>query len=104
MPGQMQNRYTSIRVDLEVYNALLSTKKILEQAYNRKFSLSETIQVVNRLSYETVQQISSARRELDEMLDGRGSSSKSGSSAMKDVEYVLKSGADRFSRTGSKSQ
>ena len=49
-----------------------STKKILEQAYNRKFSLSETIQVVNRLSSETIQSISSARRGLDEMLDGRG--------------------------------
>ncbi len=86
----MQTRYTSIRVDLEVYNALLSTKKILEQAYNRKFSLSETIQVVNRLSSDTVQKISSARRELDEMIDGRGKASK-------DMEYVLKS-TERFSR------
>jgi hypothetical protein len=87
----MQNRYTSIRVDLEVYNALLSTKKILEQAYNRKFSLSETIQVINRLSSDTIQQISSARRELDEMIAGRGKASA------KDMEYVLKS-TDRFSR------
>jgi len=92
MPESMQTRYTSIRVDLEVYNALLSTKKILEQAYNRKFSLSETIQVVNRLSSDTVQRISSARRELDEMIDGRG---KGGS---KDMEYVLKS-TERFSRS-----
>jgi hypothetical protein len=92
MPENMQSRYTSIRVDLEVYNALLSTKKVLEQAYNRKFSLSETIQVVNRLSSETIQSISSARRELDEMLDGRGK-------AAKDMEYVLKS-TERFSRGG----
>jgi hypothetical protein len=80
----VQSNYTSIRVDLEVYNALQSTKKILEQAYNRKFSLSETIQVVNRLSSETIQRISSARRELDEMLDGRGIIS------MKEIEHVLK--------------
>ncbi len=93
MPENMQSRYTSIRVDLEVYNALLSTKKILEQAYNRKFSLSETIQVVNRLSSETIQSISSARRGLDEMLDGRGK-------AAKDMEYVPKS-TERFSRGGS---
>jgi len=92
MPENIQSRYTSIRVDLEVYNALLSTKKVLEQAYNRKFSLSETIQVVNRLSSETIQSISSARRELDEMLDGRGK-------AAKDMEYVLKS-TERFSRGG----
>ena len=92
MPENMQSRYTSIRVDLEVYNALLSTKKVLEQAYNRKFSLSETIQVVNRLSSNTIQSISSARRELDEMLDGRGK-------AAKDMEYVLKS-TERFSRGG----
>ncbi len=72
MAERIQSRYTSIRVDVAVYNSLLSTKKILEQAYNRKFSLSETIQVVNRLSSETVQRISSAKRELDEMLDGRG--------------------------------
>jgi len=56
----------------QVYNSLLSTKKILEQAYKQKFSLSETIQVVNQLSYDQVQKISSKRRELDEMLDGRG--------------------------------
>ena len=90
MPENIQTRYTSIRVDFEVYNALLSTKKILEQAYNRKFSLSETIQVVNRLSSDTIQRISSARRELDEMIDGRGKASK-------DMEYVLKS-SERFSR------
>ena len=36
MPVILQNRYTSIRVDLEVYNALLSTKKVLEQAYKPK--------------------------------------------------------------------
>jgi hypothetical protein len=94
MPEILQNRYTSIRVDLEVYNALLSTKKVLEQAYNRKFSLSETIQVVNRLSSETIQHISSARRELDEMLDGRGKA------AGKDMEYVLKS-SERFARGSS---
>lgn len=93
MPESMQSRYTSIRVDLEVYNSLLSTKKILEQAYNRKFSLSETIQVVNRLSSDTVQKISSARRELDEMINGRGTPST------KDMEYVLKS-TERFSRSG----
>ena len=93
MPEILQNRYTSIRVDLEVYNALLSTKKVLEQAYNRKFSLSETIQVVNRLSSETIQQISSRKRELDEMLDGRGK-------AGKDMEYVLKS-SERFARSNS---
>ena len=91
MPENIQMRYTSIRVDLEVYNSLLSTKKILEQAYNRKFSLSETIQVVNRLSSDTVQRISSARRELDEMLDGRG---KSG---ILDLERVLKS-SERLNR------
>jgi len=90
MPENMQNRYTSIRVDLEVYNALLSTKKILEQAYNRKFSLSETIQVTNRLSSDTIQKIASAKRELDEMIDGRGKGPK-------DMEYVLKS-TERFSR------
>ena len=72
MSHYMPSRYTSIRVDLEVYNALLSTKKILEQAYSRKFSLSETIQVVNRLSSDTIQLVSSKKRELDEMLDGRG--------------------------------
>jgi len=93
MSGNTQTRYTSIRVDLEVYNALLSTKKILEQAYNRKFSLSETIQVVNRLSSDTIQKISSARRELDEMIVGRGKASK-------DMEYVLKS-TERFSRGNS---
>jgi predicted CopG family antitoxin len=85
MPNNMQNRYTTIRVDLEVYNALLTTKRILEQAYNRKFSLSETIQVVNRLSSDTIQKISSARRELDEMLVGRGKLSA------KDLEHLLKS-------------
>ena len=92
MPESIQSRYTSIRVDLEVYNSLLSTKKILEQAYNRKFSLSETLQVVNRLSSETIQKISSARRELDEMLDGRGKT--------KDIEYVLKS-TERMARSSS---
>lgn len=72
MPAVIQSRYTTIRVDLEVYNALLSTKRILEQAYNRKFSLSETIQVINRLSSDSIQKISGARRDLDEMLVGRG--------------------------------
>ena len=82
MPSEMQIRYTSIRVDLEVYNSLLSTKKILEQAYNRRFSLSETIQVVNRLSSDTIQVVASKRRELDEMLDGRGKG------PLKDLELV----------------
>ena len=91
MPRTIQNNYTSIRVDLEVYNALLSTKRILEQAYNRKFSLSETIQVVNRLSSDTIQQISSARRQLDEMLDGRGKSS------LKDIDHLIK-GSERANR------
>jgi predicted CopG family antitoxin len=91
----MQTNYTTIRVDLEVYNGLQSTKKILEQAYNRKFSLSETIQVVNRLSSETIQRISSAKRELDEMLDGRGSVS------MKEIDHVLKA-AERSPRRDSK--
>ncbi len=91
MPEPIQSRYTSIRVDLEVYNSLLSTKRILEQAYNRKFSLSETIQVVNRLSSDTIQQISSARRQLDEMLDGRGKST------LKDIEHVMK-GSERLQR------
>jgi hypothetical protein len=85
MPESIQFRYTTIRVDLEVYNALLSTKRILEQAYNRKFSLSETIQVINRLSSDTIQKISSARRELDEMLVGRGKITA------KDLERILKS-------------
>jgi predicted CopG family antitoxin len=76
--------YTTIRVDSEVYNSLQSTKRILEQAYNRKFSLSETIQVVNRLSSDTVQHISSARRELDEMLVGRGKLTS------KDLEGLMK--------------
>lgn len=84
MAGNVQSRYTTIRVDLEVYNALLSTKKILEQAYNRKFSLSETIQVVNRLSSDTIQRISSAKRDLDEMLVGRGKISA------KDLERIMK--------------
>jgi hypothetical protein len=84
MPESIQLRYTTIRVDLEVYNALLSTKRILEQAYNRKFSLSETIQVINRLSSDTIQKISSARRELDEMLVGRGKITA------KDLERILK--------------
>ncbi len=84
MPEQMHNKYTSIRVDIEVYNSILSTKKILELAYNRKFSLSETIQVVNRLSSDTIQLVSSKRRELDEMLDGRVKS------AAKDLDHVLK--------------
>jgi hypothetical protein len=84
MPETMQLRYTTIRVDLEVYNSLVSTKRILEQAYNRKFSLSETIQVINRLSSDTVQKISSARRELDEMLVGRGKITA------KDLERILK--------------
>jgi hypothetical protein len=92
MPEQLQSRYTSIRVDLDVYNSLLSTKKVLEGAYNRKFSLSETIQVVNRLSSETIQLVSSKRRELDEMLDGRGKGSP------KDMDYVLKS-SERFARS-----
>ncbi|MGI0078080.1 MAG: hypothetical protein ACRECH_00455 [Nitrososphaerales archaeon] len=84
--------YTTIRVDLEVYNALQSTKRILEQAYNRKFSLSETIQVANRLSYDTVQRISSARRELDEMIAGRGKLSA------KDLEGLIKA-ADKNPRS-----
>lgn len=84
MPENVQSHYTTIRVDLEVYNALLSTKRILEQAYNRKFSLSETIQVVNRLSSDTIQKISSARRELDEMLVGRGKISA------KDLDHIVK--------------
>jgi len=91
MAANVQSRYTTIRVDLEVYNALLSTKKILEQAYNRKFSLSETIQVVNRLSSDTIQRISGARRDLDEMLVGRGKISA------KDLEHVMKQN-DRASR------
>lgn len=91
MPESMQIRYTSIRVDLEVYNSLLSTKKILEQAYNRKFSLSETIQVINRLSSDTIQRISSARRELDEMLDGRGKG------VPKDIDHILKA-SERLAR------
>ncbi|MHB1908399.1 MAG: hypothetical protein ACYCQJ_05950 [Nitrososphaerales archaeon] len=85
MSNNIQQRYTTIRVDLEVYNSLLSSKRILEQAYNRKFSLSETIQVVNRLSSDTIQKISSAKRELDEMLVGRGKISA------KDLEQILKS-------------
>ena len=84
MPEVMHQGYTSIRVEIEVYNSLVSTKRILEQAYNRKFSLSETIQIVNRLSSDTVQKISSARRELDEMLDGRGKSN------LMDIEHVIK--------------
>jgi hypothetical protein len=92
MPDSIQLRYTTIRVELEVYNSLLSTKKILEQAYNRKFSLSETIQVINRLSSDPIQRISSARRELDEMLVGRGKITA------KDLERILKP-ADRGSRT-----
>jgi predicted CopG family antitoxin len=91
MSTNVQSRYTTIRVDLEVYNAILSTKKILEQAYNRKFSLSETIQVVNRLSSDTIQKISSARRDLDEMLVGRGKISA------KDIEHAIKQ-TDRVSR------
>jgi len=71
MSESRQTRYTSVRIDLEVYNSLLSSKKILEQAYNRKFSLSETIQVLNQLSADTIQHISSAKRELDEMITGR---------------------------------
>jgi hypothetical protein len=84
MPTNTQSRYTTIRVDFEVYNSLLSTKRILEQAYDRKFSLSETIQVVNRLSADTIQKISSARRELDEMIIGRGKASP------RDLGHVLK--------------
>lgn len=86
MPEPIQSRYTTIRVDLEVYNALLSTKRILEQAYNRKFSLSETIHVVNRLSSDAIQKISGARRDLDEMLVGRGKASA------KELEYIAKQG------------
>jgi hypothetical protein len=92
MPDSIQARYTSIRVDLEVYNALLSTKKILEQAYNRKFSLSETIQVVNRLSSDTIQLVSSKKRELDEMLDGRGNK------LQKDSDYPPKAN-ERYPRS-----
>ncbi|MHB8565896.1 MAG: hypothetical protein ACYC7D_14210 [Nitrososphaerales archaeon] len=84
MSESIQSRYTSIRVDLEVYNSLQSTKKTLELAYNKKFSLSETIQIINRLSSDTIQKISSARRDLDEMLDGRG---KSGP---KELDHLLK--------------
>ncbi|MDG6906901.1 MAG: hypothetical protein JRN20_14075 [Nitrososphaerota archaeon] len=69
----------------------MSTKKVLEQAYNRKFSLSETIQVVNRLSSETIQLVSSKRRELDEMLDGRGKTSP------KELEHTIKPN-ERFVR------
>ncbi len=97
MAQRMQSRYTSIRVDIEVYNSLQSTRKILEQAYNRKFSLSETIQVVNRLSSDTIQQISSARRQLDEMLDGRGKM------ISKDIDRILKP-TERISKDSSKSQ
>jgi hypothetical protein len=71
MSESTQSKYTTVRIDLEVYNSLLSSRKILEQAYNRKFSLSETIQVLNQLSSDTIQHISSARRELDEMITGR---------------------------------
>ena len=91
MPEHIGTRYTTIRVDLEVYNSLQSTKRILEQAYNRKFSLSETIQVVNRLSSDTIQKISSARRELDEMLVGRGKLTA------KDIDHLAKAG-ERASR------
>lgn len=91
MAQSVQLRYTTIRVDLEVYNSLLSTKRTLEQAYNRKFSLSETIQVVNRLSSDTIQKIASARRELDEMLVGRGKISP------KDLEHLLKT-SERIGR------
>ncbi|HKW05333.1 MAG TPA: hypothetical protein VJN71_08550 [Nitrososphaerales archaeon] len=88
--------YTTIRVDSEVYNSLQSTKRILEQAYNRKFSLSETIQVVNRLSSDTVQHISSARRELDEMLVGRGKlTSKDLEGLMKAAEKGLRQNQQR---------
>lgn len=92
MSESMQSRYTSIRVDLEVYNSLLSTKKTLELAYNKKFSMSETIQIVNRLSSDTIQKISAARRDLDEMLDGRGKSS-----VPKDLDHITKI-PDRSSR------
>src|SRR5579875_483866 len=92
MSESMQSRYTSIRVDFEVYNSLQTTKKTLEMAYNRKFSLSETIQIVNRLSSDTIQKISAARRSLDEMLDGRGKSS-----SVKDLDHQIK-GSERISR------
>jgi predicted CopG family antitoxin len=91
----MQPAYTTIRVDLEVYNSLQSTRKILEQAYSRKFSLSETIQVINRLSSETIQRISSAKRELDEMLEGRGSAS------LKGIEQAIKAGERAVKRESS---
>jgi hypothetical protein len=94
MVDDIHSRYTTIRVDLEVYNSILSTKRILEQAYNRKFSLSETIQVINRLSSDTIQKISSARRELDEMLVGRGKITA------KDLERILKP-AERSQRNPS---
>ncbi len=81
MPEITQSRYTTVRIDLEVYNSLLSSRKILEQAYNRKFSLSETIQVLNQLSSDTIQHISSTKRELDEMITGRGKA------ISKDSEY-----------------
>gem|GEM_PF-1876025 len=95
MPKSMQAAYTTIRVDLEVYNSLQSTRKILEQAYSRKFSLSETIQVINRLSSETIQRISSAKRELDEMLEGRGSAS------LKGIEHAIKAGERALKRESS---
>jgi hypothetical protein len=82
MPEITQSRYTTVRIDLEVYNSLLSSRKILEQAYNRKFSLSETIQVLNQLSSDTIQHISSTKRELDEMITGRGKA------ISKDSEYT----------------
>jgi hypothetical protein len=85
MPEVTQTRYTTVRIDLEVYNALLSSRKILEQAYNRKFSLSETIQVLNQLSSDTIQHISSTKRELDEMITGRGKP------ISKDSDYSAKS-------------
>jgi hypothetical protein len=67
----------------------------LEQAYSRKFSLSETIQVINRLSSETIQRISSAKRELDEMLEGRGSAS------LKGIEHAIKAGERALKRESS---
>jgi hypothetical protein len=85
MPADIQTKYTTVRIDLEVYNSLLISRKILEQAYNRKFSLSETIQVLNQLSSDTIQHISSTKRELDEMITGRAKP------IMKDQDRIAKS-------------
>jgi predicted CopG family antitoxin len=67
----IQTRYTSIRIASEVYNSLLHTKKILEQAYSKKFSFSDVIQLLNALSTDAIQKISSTRRDLDRMIEGK---------------------------------